>query len=132
MKTDSENEKYNPDSFLSNIILKAQEFVDAKIDTLRETTRIQVSRQVAMLSTALLFILLSFTVIFLLNIALALWFGERLGLRYLGFLCVAGMYLGIAGLLTIMRKSWLQKPLERMMFTRLHRYFRSIRKCDRK
>jgi len=65
---------------------------------------------------ASLTIRLSLTIIFLfllfiLNIAVALWAGDLLGKNYYGFFAVAGFYALIGIFLYIFRDKWIKKPI---------------------
>jgi hypothetical protein len=47
----------------------------------------------------------------LLNSALAIWIGDRIGARYLGFFILAASYFFLALVLTLFRKRIIQRPI---------------------
>lgn len=59
----------------------------------------------------LTFVFLGLTISAFISVSLALFLGEYLGKMYLGFLCVAGIYLLLLAILYVNRDRWIKKPV---------------------
>lgn len=66
-------------------------------------------------------IVIVFAVLFFLimNIGIALWFGELLGKSYYGFFIVSGFYAFLTILFVIFRKQLVKKPLNNSIITQV-------------
>ncbi len=96
-----------------NIVEKTLHYLKTSL-ALYELKAIQ---KAAIVSSGLVSFLFSFTLLsiaFLIaNIGFAIWLGEKLGALYLGFLCSSAVYLVLALVLFVFRKSLIVKPFEK-------------------
>ena len=58
------------------------------------------------------------TFLFMVNIGLALWFGEMLGKTYYGFFVIALFYLALALLFYVFRKQWIKNPVSNFIINK--------------
>ena len=106
-------------NFMEPLFEKAKEYGKTsyelfKLKTLNKTVKVLSTY----LSRGIAFLFFSMFLVFL-NIGIALWLGDLLGKTSNGFLCVAGFYGIIWGVLYFFMHNWLKKKISNKMITHL-------------
>lgn len=97
-----------------------KEYAEVKVDLMALNIQDKTSDVVSSIASALVFVLLTMTILLFLSIGMAWWLGQLFGGLSIGFFCVAGFYLFLGIIIYFFRAQWIKMPIINFLLKKIN------------